>query len=849
MPSKNIGSSLALGLAVALCCLVHAHAGNSTTVKICEASKSTLAGGEDGGLVLPLFSSEPDWPVALRAILYFIGLIWTFLGVGIVSDTFMMAIEVITAKEKNVTLPDGATISVRVWNGTVANLTLMALGSSAPEILLSVIEIISAEFFSGELGPSTIVGSAAFNLLMIIAVCVMALPDGEVKKVDDTNVYGITASFSVFAYLWLIVILMLSSPDVVEPWEGILTFLFFPLLVGLAYGADRNWFSSSAVSPHQHILQVGGGRQMHAFECAELMKQAQQRNPNMSAEETAEMLARMTAENTKPSRAQLRMNAIREMTGGKRVVMPRRASADSGVGPTKAYEMVPTNDKEQQIYFSITEYAVLESEGKVTLVVNRTADEGTVKVKFDTKSGTATKGKDFVQKTDQVIFEPGETEKTIEITILDDEEVEEDEKFVVILTAIEASDGLACKFAREEERAVVTIIDDDEPGVVTFKAEDTRLVCSESQGHAEIVISRVNGSAGQIGCTVTFDDLSAEAGKDYTPPENTAEEDVVVTFDSTQITKRIRIPLIDTKSYEKNVKFKVVLSNPTGVKAALGEYKECIVEIVADEETKALVDTVLKQYQEKYQKYKVGTHTVLEQFKAALVVGGDEDDPDFEPGPADMFLHGLSLPWKLLFAFIPPTDFGGGWYTFCIALAFIGGVTAIIGDLASIFGCLIGLKDPVTAITFVALGTSLPDTFASKAAALADSNADASIGNVTGSNSVNVFLGLGMPWTIASLYWAANGATSAWEENFPEQDYKDLWKDHKGAFVVEAGSLGISVAVFSLCACTCIFVLYLRRRAFGGELGGPKKWAQVTFAFFAFLWFIYILSSALVEYS
>jgi solute carrier family 8 (sodium/calcium exchanger) len=31
---------------------------------------------------------------------------------------------------------------VNVWNPTVANLTLMALGSSAPEILLNVIETV-----------------------------------------------------------------------------------------------------------------------------------------------------------------------------------------------------------------------------------------------------------------------------------------------------------------------------------------------------------------------------------------------------------------------------------------------------------------------------------------------------------------------------------------------------------------------------------------------------------------------------------------------------------------------------------------------------------------------------------
>lgn len=37
-----------------------------------------------------------------------------------------------------------------------------------------------------------------------------------------------------------------------------------------------------------------------------------------------------------------------------------------------------------------------------------------------------------------------------------------------------------------------------------------------------------------------------------------------------------------------------------------------------------------------------------------------------------------------------------------------------------------------------------PDTFASKVAATQDQYADASIGNVTGSNAVNVFLGIGV---------------------------------------------------------------------------------------------------------
>ena len=49
------------------------------------------------------------------------------------------------------------------------------------------------------------------------------------------------------------------------------------------------------------------------------------------------------------------------------------------------------------------------------------------------------------------------------------------------------------------------------------------------------------------------------------------------------------------------------------------------------------------------------------------------------------------------------------------------------------------------------------DTFASKTAAIEDETADASVGNVTGSNAVNVFLGIGIAWTMAAVYWEAQG--------------------------------------------------------------------------------------------
>lgn len=94
-----------------------------------------------------------------------------------------------------------------------------------------------------------------------------------------------------------------------------------------------------------------------------------------------------------------------------------------------------------------------------------------------------------------------------------------------------------------------------------------------------------------------------------------------------------------------------------------------------------------------------------------------EDGEIEEFGAVDGFLHFATIGWKLFFSLIPPAHYGGGVPCFFIALTFIGIVTFVVGEFAGLFGCVLGIKPGVTAITFVALGTSLPDTFASMAAA------------------------------------------------------------------------------------------------------------------------------------
>lgn len=107
----------------------------------------------------------------------------------------------------------------------------------------------------------------------------------------------------------------------------------------------------------------------------------------------------------------------------------------------------------------------------------------------------------------------------------------------------------------------------------------------------------------------------------------------------------------------------------------------------------------------------VGTSSWKEQFTDALTVSGSGDDASEEPSTptfGDYMMHYMTLFWKLLFAIVPPTDIWGGWACFVVSIIFIGILTMVIGDIASHFGCTIGLADSVVAITFVALGTSLP---------------------------------------------------------------------------------------------------------------------------------------------
>lgn len=107
------------------------------------------------------------------------------------------------------------------------------------------------------IGPGTIVGSAAFNLFMIIGLCVYVIPDGQVRKIKHLRVFFVTATWSIFAYIWLYIILAVISVGVVEVWEGVVTFLFFPATVVTAYIADRQLLFYKYISKQYRVNRRG----------------------------------------------------------------------------------------------------------------------------------------------------------------------------------------------------------------------------------------------------------------------------------------------------------------------------------------------------------------------------------------------------------------------------------------------------------------------------------------------------------------------------------------------------------------------------------------------------------------
>lgn len=762
-------------------------------------------------------------------------LCYLFVGVSIAADLFMDGIMQITSTKKKVERKNekGETVIVEVpvWNWVVANISLMALGTSAPEIMLSLIEaILTLNKPAGELGPSCIVGSAAYNYLMISAVCTCAIPANTYKSITQLRVYVTTCIWSLWAYIWMIVVYRWWTPDEVTLVEALLTLGFFVMLLLCAWVVDTQpWKKKVYPSGDAPSLEAAeDGVKSTAVSVRSVEDQQSAKNAAFFSTIMQQRMARST-------RGKLRAKQGEDD-------LPVFSRANSVV---ERSTLLRPGDR-QQVMFRSSAYSCLESTGVAKIAVVRVPARGgtldkPLRVHYRTEDGDAVAGLDYEATEGNLFFAPGEDVTYILIKIVDDDVSEPDVTFNVVLTHVESLDPSDPEPIIAQKSVSVTIVDDDDAGLLGFELPHYEVSYNANHLYAEVSVVRRRGADGTVQVEYLTMDDSAMAGADYVASQGK------LVFESGQKSCQLRIPLLPTASPEAHKSFRIQLRSPAGG-AELSSRCSTGVTIVRRAMTMAhhgkegleavgglkgtlgssssIKSVKLGQDAEVYNVWKAWRL----QIKASFEVGGDDDDSGSaggsEKGWGKLILHYVMFTWRIILCtIVPPAEWKGGYPCFIAALGTVVAIVYLVNEAGVLFGCVVGLKDIMTGISIVAMGTSLPDTLASRISAVQDPDADAAIGNITGSNSVNVFLGLGLPWIICSVYYKLKGEK----------------------YITPAGDLSFSVMLYAILGGVGIGILALARR-YGGELGGPKRRQYSIAATLTCLWLLYLILSGLRAY-
>ncbi len=517
-------------------------------------------------------------------------LVWLFVGISIISDIFMEGIGVITSQSVTVQVTDSLGYQVpkkiQIWNPTVANLTLMALGSSAPEILLNVIEtLMNLGTTPGELGPSTIVGSAAFNLLLISAVSIMAI-DAEsddrtepeliedktprgVKKIKDLGVFATTTIFSLFAYIWLYVSLLDGE---VDPFEAWFTFALFFIMICMAYGMDKLGQRRLRFEKQKELLQKPGAAAAIDVDAAPEKGSVTTYTPLefYNALIPVESGQKVADEAEKAKLDEMRgflkhhfntdkvqnvdINELKQKINGESVIARLKYRAPSGhpskksLGKHEVYRFESNHSKHlsqehkhDSFGFNCLNFAVSESSGFIKLKVhNKKKATCEVGVRTVVIPDGAQPDKDFLPIDETVSFKNNEWGE-VQIKIIDDEQWEPDKEFAVELYDVSTKEALPQK----DTRCVVLILDDDKPGFLSFgegKKANIKHVATEEK--CVVRVQRSKGSDGKISCKYKTVQVSQAAGRFGTPGEDYEHTEGVLHFEHNETEKEIVIPII-----------------------------------------------------------------------------------------------------------------------------------------------------------------------------------------------------------------------------------------------------------------------------------------------------------------
>lgn len=191
--------------------------GNSDDILDSDLADRNLAGEVEGLEDDPcegIVKANPPW----FAVWYFLGVLYTFLAIAIVCDElFVPAIEEMSGdRHLNLSMD-------------VAGATLMAAGGSAPELFTSLFGTFVTE---DEVGIGTVVGSAVFNVLFVIAMC--ALCTTEVLQLTWWPLFRDSLYYSIGLVVLGVFVGVVSKGEI-ELWEAIVLFLMYIGYVVMMY--------------------------------------------------------------------------------------------------------------------------------------------------------------------------------------------------------------------------------------------------------------------------------------------------------------------------------------------------------------------------------------------------------------------------------------------------------------------------------------------------------------------------------------------------------------------------------------------------------------------------------------
>ena len=209
-------------------------------------------------------------------------------------------------------------------------------------------------------------------------------------------------------------------------------------------------------------------------------------------------------------------------------------------------------DDDEPPTLSIGDESEAEDVGTMVFTVTLSAPSAkTVRVNYATMDGTAEAGtnKDYTAASSMLTFQPGDTEKTFTVTIIDDARDEEDEENFTVMLSLPANANATLKDAV----ATGTIEDNDDPPVILIANESA----FENVGTMTFTVRLNTPSNREVTVRYTTVDGTATVDEEY-------ETEVgLLTFMPGQTNKQIAVMIIDDMLDEDDKVFTLRLSLPT----------------------------------------------------------------------------------------------------------------------------------------------------------------------------------------------------------------------------------------------------------------------------------------------